>query len=177
MGDRVAVLHMAGFSSVAPPVSLRAPRQPFCRRLHRLAGHEPLRSRRLPEADEVRPGHQGLALSQALRDARPALRGYGDRKVVVGIRPEHLSDSSQAPVPGTTLTADVELIEALGNEMQVHFLIDATRARSELARAATETHELGELQSLQAGGAKAEGVARVSPRSPAQGGLTCHLRR
>jgi len=39
-------------------------------------------------------------------------------------------------VPGTTLTADVELIEALGNEMQVHFLIDATRARSELAQAA-----------------------------------------
>jgi multiple sugar transport system ATP-binding protein len=93
------------------------------------------------------------------------LRGYGDRKVVVGIRPEHLSANSQAPVPGTTLTADVELIEALGNEMQVHFLIDATRACSELARAATETHELGEILSLQAGGAKAEGVARVSPRS------------
>jgi multiple sugar transport system ATP-binding protein len=68
-------------------------------------------------------------------------------------------------VPGTTLTADVELIEALGNEMQVHFLIDATRARSELAQAATETHELGELQSLQAGEAKAQGVARVPPRS------------
>jgi len=47
-----------------------------------------------PEADEVRLGHQALALSQTLRDARPALRGYGNRKVVVGIRP---STSLTAP--------------------------------------------------------------------------------
>jgi multiple sugar transport system ATP-binding protein len=55
-----------------------------------------------PDADELRLGHEVLTLSQALRAARPAPSGYGDREVVVGTRPEHLSDNSQAPVPGRT---------------------------------------------------------------------------
>jgi len=109
-------------------------------------------------------GSQSLVLSKALLDARPALRGYRDRKVIVGIRPEHLLDAALGPVPapGTTLTADVELIEALGNELQVHFLLDATRVRSEDAQAAAETHELEGLQSLQ-GGTRAEGVPGSRP--------------
>ena len=66
--------------------------------------------------------------------------------------------------------ADVELVEALGNELQVHFLIDATKARSEVTAAAPETEELGDLASLQMGEAKAEGVARISPRSDFRAG-------
>ena len=42
------------------------------------------------------------------------------------------------------MVADIELVEALGNELQVHFLIDATKARSE-STAAAETEELGDL--------------------------------
>jgi multiple sugar transport system ATP-binding protein len=124
-----------------------------------------------PDGEQVKVGSQSLVLSKALLDARPALRGYRDRKVIVGIRPEHLLDAALGPVPapGTTLTADVELIEALGNELQVHFLLDATRVRSEDAQAAAETHELEGLQSLQ-GGTRAEGVARVSPRSELKAG-------
>jgi multiple sugar transport system ATP-binding protein len=111
-------------------------------------------------------------LSQALLNSRPALKGYKDRKVVIGIRPEHLTDAALAPptVPGTTLGADVELIEALGNELQVHFLLDATRVRSEDAQAAAETRELEGLQTLQTGGVRAAGVARVSPRSELKAG-------
>jgi multiple sugar transport system ATP-binding protein len=124
------------------------------------------------DATEVKVGSQSLNLSEALLNARPALRGYKDRKVVIGIRPEHLTDAALAPAtaPGTTLDADVELIEALGNELQVHFLIDATRVRSEEAQAATETRELEGLQTLQTGGVKAAGVARVSPRSELKAG-------
>ena len=57
-----------------------------------------------------------------------------------------------------------------GNELQVHFLLDATRVRSEDALAATETHELEGLQTLQTGGVRAAGVARVSPRSELKAG-------
>jgi hypothetical protein len=64
----------------------------------------------------------------------------------------------------------VELIEALGNELQVHFLLDAIRVRSEEAQAAAETHELEGLQTLQSGGVRAAGVARVSPRSELRSG-------
>ena len=68
------------------------------------------------------------------------------------------------------MVADVELVEALGNELQVHFLIDATKARSEVAQAAPETEELGDLASFQSGEARAEGVARISPRSAFRAG-------
>ena len=107
------------------------------------------------DATQVKVGSQSLNLSDALFKARPGLRGYKDRKVVIGIRPEHLTDAALAPVtaPGTTLGADVELIEALGNELQVHFIIDATRVRSEEAQAAAETRELEGLQTLQTGAA------------------------
>ena len=66
--------------------------------------------------------------------------------------------------------ADVELVEALGNELQVHFLVDATKARSEVTAAASETEELGDLPDLQMGEAKADGVARISPRSDFRAG-------
>jgi multiple sugar transport system ATP-binding protein len=124
------------------------------------------------DATQIKVGSQSLNLSDALLQARPGLRGYKDRKVVIGIRPEHLTDAALAPVtaPGTTLTADVELIEALGNELQVHFIIDATRVQSEEAQAATETRELEGLQTLQTGGVRAAGVARVSPRSELKAG-------
>jgi multiple sugar transport system ATP-binding protein len=49
---------------------------------------------------------------------RPGLDG----RVVVGVRPEHLTLPAG---DGQTLTADVELVEALGNEQLVHFTIDA----------------------------------------------------
>ena len=63
----------------------------------------------------------------------------------------------------------MELIEALGNELQVHFLLDATRVRSEDAQAAAETGELEGLQTV-AGAVRAAGVARVSPRSELKAG-------
>ena len=61
-------------------------------------------------------------------------------------------------------------MEALGNELQVHFLIDATKARSETTQAATETEDLTDLTSLHMGEAKAEGVARISPHSDFKAG-------
>jgi multiple sugar transport system ATP-binding protein len=111
-------------------------------------------------------------LSSSLLNARPALRGYEGRNVVVGIRPEHLADAalSPEPKPGATLDAEVELVEALGNELQVHFLIDATRVRSEDVEAAAGTRELEGLETIQTGIVRAAGVARISPRSKLKAG-------
>ena len=130
-----------------------------------------------PEADQVRIGPQSLALSEHLLAARPALRGYRDRKVVVGVRPEDLHDAAlePAPAPASTLLADVELIEALGNELQVHFLVEATRARSQDTAAATETAELEGASASPRGGSlrgRGEGVAPLH----AEGGLQGDLR-
>ena len=52
----------------------------------------------------------------------------------------------------------------------MHFLIDATRVRSEETQAATETRGAGRPATIQTGGAKTTGVARVSPRSELKAG-------
>jgi multiple sugar transport system ATP-binding protein len=173
MGDRVAVLHMGRLQQCDSPQSLYE--HPDNLVVAAFIGSPAMNLYEASissDATQVKLGSQSLNLSEALLDARPALRSYKDRKVVIGIRPEHLLDAALGPVPapGTTLSADVELIEALGNELQVHFLLDATRVRSEDAQAAAETGELEGLQSLQSGGVRAAGVARVSPRSELKAG-------
>jgi multiple sugar transport system ATP-binding protein len=59
-----------------------------------------------------------LAVSQALQ---PVTAGRGGRRVVVGVRPDHLSPAG-APVRGPTASVEVgvELVEPLGNEVIVH---------------------------------------------------------
>ena len=54
----------------------------------------------------------------------PALRKFSGRTIVVGIRPEDLPAASDER-PGVTFKGDVELVEALGSEILVHFRTDA----------------------------------------------------
>ncbi len=128
MGDRVAVLHMGRLQQCDSPQSLyEHPDNLFVAAFIGSPAMNLYEASISSDATQVKLGSQSLNLSEALLDARPALRSYKDRKVVIGIRPEHLLDAALGPVPapGTTLSADVELIEALGNELQVHFLLDA----------------------------------------------------
>jgi multiple sugar transport system ATP-binding protein len=173
MGDRVAVLRDGRLQQCGSPQALYDhPDNLFVAAFIGSPAMNLYEAVVSPEADQVRVGPQALALSGQLLVTRPALSGYRDRKVVVGVRPEDLHDAAlgPAPAPGATLVADVELIEALGNELQVHFLVEATRARSEDTAAATETAELERPSTLRPEGAKSEGVARVSPRSMLKAG-------
>ena len=72
---------------------------------------------------------QGLALDLGLNQPvrlPPAkterLRGYLNQQVWFGIRPEHIRYRSAPPCDKPTLRADIQLIEAMGNEMYLHFL-------------------------------------------------------
>jgi multiple sugar transport system ATP-binding protein len=174
MGDRVAVLHMGELQQCDTPQYLyEHPNNIFVAAFIGSPAMNLYEAIVSPEADSVKLGSQPLSLPEATLAARPALRGYRDRKVIVGIRPEDLEDPALADAaagPGNTLAADIELVEALGNELQVHFLTDATKARSEVTAAAQETEELADLASFQTGEARAEGVARISPRSDFRAG-------
>ncbi|MGH2871843.1 MAG: ABC transporter ATP-binding protein, partial [Solirubrobacteraceae bacterium] len=108
----------------------------------------------------VRLGSQEIQLSDRARNRRPALAAYAERPVVLGIRPENLPGGSDASAPG--LTAEVQLVEALGSELQVHFTLDAKRVVA----------ESGEAEELMTSGA---GVARVAPHTPAQAGDSIRL--
>ena len=117
----------------------------------------------------VRLGSQTLALDDEALASHPALEGYLDRDVIVGIRPEDLEDAtlSSDASPDRRLKGKVELTEALGSEVMVHFSVDAKHAVTE------DVHELqediGEDRAPGSAIGAAEGsailVGRFSPRS------------
>jgi multiple sugar transport system ATP-binding protein len=102
--------------------------------------------------DAVKVGTQDLTLPAACRDAHPGLARFAGKKVVVGLRPEHLPAATGTST-GPHLAGNVDLVEALGSELLIHFTIDARRVRAE---GATSDDEDATAQS-------GEGVARVDP--------------
>jgi multiple sugar transport system ATP-binding protein len=80
-------------------------------------------------------GSQQLAISDAAEAARPALRDFEGKMVIVGIRPEHLEDPAIARDDAQPkLRGKVVLREALGSEIMVHFTVDARPALTEDVR-------------------------------------------
>jgi multiple sugar transport system ATP-binding protein len=71
-------------------------------------------------------GGQKLEVDPATVAARPALRSFEGRNVILGIRPEHLQEASLAGETRATrrLRGNVELREALGSELMVHFSVE-----------------------------------------------------
>jgi ABC-type sugar transport system ATPase subunit len=102
---------------------------------------------------------QKLTLLTGTAKSKPALVRGG--RVIVGVRPEHLSLA--AAEEGSSPTADVELVEALGNELLVQFVTDATAAHPDrsLVSADDPVFAGGGV----AGEAVANGVSRVDPRT------------
>jgi multiple sugar transport system ATP-binding protein len=105
----------------------------------------------------LRLGTQDIVLPDQVAVARPGLASYGRKKIIIGLRPEHLPAAGPADQP--VIEGDVDLVEALGNELLVHFSIDARRVTTEGARQ--------EEEQLTARGA---GVARVDTRTPMKPG-------
>ena len=110
-------------------------------------------------ARSVKLGSQEVDLPEAVVLKRPALRSYVGKEVVVGMRPEHLR-AERPDSTGPKLTGDVELVEALGSELVVHFTIDAHRV---IAEGAFDKDEAAAVRS-------GEGVARVEAKTPVKPG-------
>src|SRR3954469_21978991 len=123
----------------------------------------------------VRLGSQSLALDDEAVATHPKLTAYEGREIIVGIRPEDMEDPALAAdaSPDRQIKGKVELTEALGSEIMVHFTIDAAHALTE------------DVQDLQAdiGSDRAPGigvsseagtvvVGRFSPRSRVKVGDT-----
>jgi multiple sugar transport system ATP-binding protein len=110
-------------------------------------------------ARSLKLGSQDIPLPDAVRVKRPALAAYANKDVVIGMRPEHLPAAKPGDT-GSTLVGDVDLIEALGSELVVHFTIDAHRVIAEGAL------EKDEAEAVTAG----EGVARIDAKNPVKVG-------
>jgi multiple sugar transport system ATP-binding protein len=105
----------------------------------------------------------------------PRLVEYADRTVVLGIRPEDIDDPAlvSAGAEDSTLPVTVDLREAMGSEVFVHFNVNAPPVLTEDTRElAADAGEEGLLQLSQLGqdGETTSFIARMSPRTGAREG-------
>jgi multiple sugar transport system ATP-binding protein len=139
MGDRVAVMRKGEIQQVAAPQELYdKPLNLF------VGGFIGSPAMNLVEATLERhdgslaavAGSERIALGSETLSARPALKDYEGRSVILGIRPEDLEDASIASDSSgdRCLKGQVELTEALGSEVMVHFSIAAKPAITDEVR-------------------------------------------
>ncbi|RWQ21512.1 ABC transporter ATP-binding protein [Mesorhizobium sp.] len=163
MGDRVAVLKGGVLQQVDTPKRLyESPVNAF------VAGFIGSPSMNLFEAtltgDELMSGTFAIRLQEAAFVRRPGLRSFAGRKVVFGIRPEDLYDSSlESGRKYQTIPAKVTSIEGLGSEHIVHLNIDAVRVDS------------GDPDAVDDFGLASNAVARFEPISAVHSGSEIRL--
>jgi multiple sugar transport system ATP-binding protein len=177
MGDRVAVIRKGMLQQVDTPQNLYdSPVNLF------VAGFIGSPAMNLFDATLVADG-EGLAVEfggfrlavpPEVVHARPALRSFSGRTVVLGIRPESMEDATlarEAP-PDRRIRTSVDLREALGHEVVVHCTIQAPPAMTEDARELMA--DIG-AEAVQDGQAHAQGgsttiLARLDPRTQVRKG-------
>jgi multiple sugar transport system ATP-binding protein len=119
-------------------------------------------------------GKQHLTLDESLLAARPALRSYEGRKVILGIRPEELEEASLEPdtPTGHRLRGIVELREALGSELMVHFTVEGTREAltEDVKELAQDAGVTGGPPALESTGSGALMVGRFGARASVEEG-------
>jgi multiple sugar transport system ATP-binding protein len=174
MGDRVAVMRRGELQQVADPQTLYdRPVNLF------VGGFIGSPAMNMVEATLERQngglaakvGSQTIGLGAETLDARPALGEYAGRTVVLGIRPEDIEDIALATdTPADRrLKGKVDLTEALGSEIMVHFSIEATPATTEemreLAKDVGDERAIQELEEGAAAAGTAGLVGRFGARS------------
>jgi multiple sugar transport system ATP-binding protein len=166
MGDRVAVMRSGRLQQCDSPQALYdAPVNLFVAAFIGSPAMNLYQAEVDPAGEQLRLGAQALDLPERLR-ADSTIGPYRGKEVVVGIRPEDLTDASLSDREGsgTLLRGDVDLVEALGAEKLVHFHIDASRLEASDARLSTE-EDLDLSEGEIGAAASAAGVARVPPTS------------
>jgi multiple sugar transport system ATP-binding protein len=130
MGDRVAVIRKGRLQQVEPPqVLYDHPVNLF------VAGFIGSPAMNMVEADlsnsngtvTVEFAEFKLKVAEEAAATRPALRQFDGKKVVLGIRPEDMEDASlvsDAP-QDRRISATVDLREALGSVILIHFTVNA----------------------------------------------------
>jgi multiple sugar transport system ATP-binding protein len=111
-------------------------------------------------------GSNSLALPDSLLAARPLLKTYDGRRVILGVRPEDFSDGGVIG-DGSSARGRINLLESLGSEAMVHFRIDASKVDSgdpdavEEASGSTASNAVGKFSARTGLRAGDEAVLRV----------------
>jgi multiple sugar transport system ATP-binding protein len=84
-----------------------------------------------------------LTVPDPIVAARPGLRGYAGKRVVVGIRPEDIDDASLARFRSpNVLSVQIDIREDMGAEVYAHFRLDADPVESEEVLEAMEEEDV-----------------------------------
>jgi multiple sugar transport system ATP-binding protein len=177
MGDRVAVMRKGELQQVADPQTLYdRPVNLF------VGGFIGSPAMNMIEATVARAngglsvdvGKQQLKLDEATLTKRPALARYEGQKVILGIRPEDIEDASLEPgsPADRRLRGVVELREALGSELMVHFTVEEAREAltEDVKELAQDAGAPSEGAALQSKGSGALLVGRFGARAHAEEG-------
>jgi multiple sugar transport system ATP-binding protein len=169
MGDRVAVLDQGTLQQCATPQSLYD--EPTNLTVAAFIGSPPMN---LFEAElesngsgTMRIGTNTLRVGSSPR-ATAALAARAGTKVVVGVRPEEFEIATDDQTPA--IVGEIELVEALGSEVLVHFSSDVKRIRP-----AAVTHDPDDELPEAEVSARDKLVARLAPRSNVHPGDTVRL--
>jgi multiple sugar transport system ATP-binding protein len=179
MGDRVAVIDRGLLQQVATPRELYLdPDNVF------VAGFMGSPPMNMAEVTVERDGDAlavslddgRIAIGPALVDRRPALRNFVGKRVIMGIRPEDVKECAEdTEIPADRrLSVRIDLVEALGSGIEVHFAFPATRPDQRTGREGTEdVSVVGELLGKQPG--TNTWVGTFGPRSFVRNGQTVEI--
>jgi multiple sugar transport system ATP-binding protein len=164
MGDRVAVLESGRLQQCASPQTLYE--EPANLVVAAFIGSPSMNlfeAELSADAETLQVGSNALPAAAALRRT-PSLRAYAGRHVIIGLRPEDLKLAADDSTPA--IGGVIELIEALGSELLVHFSSDAKRTRPAVAVSADSEDYLPETEVSGRDG----WVARLGSRTPVKAG-------
>ncbi len=172
MGDRVAVMNRGVLQQVdAPQEMYDRPANLF---VAGFIGSPAMNMvdavlRRSESGGAVEFAGISLRVPEQTFQERPALAARAGSRVVLGIRPEDIEDPQfiNDRVDGSDIQVVVDIREAMGSEVYVHFGVDAPPVITE------DTIDLAadaELLPEADGGARTSFVARLNPRTSAQRG-------
>src|SRR5439155_14975316 len=154
MGDRVAVMRKGVLQQVdAPQYLYEHPVNLF------VAGFIGSPAMNLTQATLTRSngslavefGGFRLTLSDDVARARPAVRAYEGKRGILGVRPEDMEDANlvSGQHDDRRIRATVELREALGSDVVVHFTIDAPAVVTEHVKELAEDVDEAAVQGLE----------------------------
>jgi multiple sugar transport system ATP-binding protein len=182
MGDRVAVIRKCELQQAGPPQDLyEHPVNLFVAGFIGSPAMNLLQAKLAKDdgAMVVEVAGFRLAVPDALLAERPDLRGYDGRDVVLGIRPEDMEDASLVAeaAPDSRIPIEVELTEALGSDVVIHFTVNAPQAITEDVKELAHDVGVEALEKVQqeAEVGKTTVTARLSPRTHVRPGSNIEL--
>jgi multiple sugar transport system ATP-binding protein len=104
-----------------------------------------------------------VVIAPQLLERRPGLAGYVGRQVAMGIRPEDVKECEEHRdwPQDQRLTVTVDLVEALGSGIEIHFPVAARKVQSAQTEAAAEVRA-----AVDAVGADVDGDGTVDDSMP-----------